>query len=500
MIPKLPLVLFLHFSFYFLFTNAQLPEDYNYEFRAVWMTTAYNLDWPSKNTLTPDQQRNEFIKVLDKVDSMNFNAVIVQIRASADAFYKSEFEPWSYWLTGKQGQEPHPYYDPLTFMIDECHKRNIQFHAWFNLLRAVPHTKFFPTTKAHVTRQHSSWFYKSKNALYFDPGIPEVRNYLVKIIADVTHRYDVDGIHLDDYFYPQEIGGNRIKDASTFKKYGRAFKNIEDWRRENVNDLVKNLSDTLSSIKKWVRFGISPVAVWRHQRKDSLGSMTRTAITAYDDLYADSKKWAEEGWVDYIMPQLYAGTGARDADIVCMANWWQDCDVKCDRYGGLAYYKTMKPSTHYWKDQNELSHQVGILRERNFNGIGLYRSADVMNGNFKVDSVLYGTHFTSKALFPPLYRKDSVAPASIKKLAIQKYSLTWETEKATDGDFPIRFWIYGFESVKDISFANRKGLLGVSQSNSFEIEEGVSACFIMVVAEDRNGNLSSDNQFLFFKP
>lgn len=475
------------------------------EFRGVWVTTAYNLDWPSSNSLRVEEQKTEFINLLERIKEANMNAVIVQIRASADAFYQSKYEPWSYWLSGKQGEPTDPFYDPLEFMVEECHKRGIQFHAWFNLLRAVPHTKFFPVAKKHVTTTEPHWFYKSDNSLYFDPGIPEVREYLVKIIADVVHRYDIDGVHLDDYFYPQEIGKNKIRDAKTYKKYKNDFTSISDWRRDNVNQLVESLSDTIKEIKKWVWFGISPVAVWRHDKKDAKGSMTRSAITAYDDLYADSKLWVQNGWVDYIMPQLYAGTGAKEADILTMSDWWKEINKKCELWGGLAYYKTKSSSVSYWRDSLEIVNQIAILRNRTFTGIGLYRAMDFMNSRVDVYNNLCTDAFSKPVFLPSLNLKDSIPPDEVVDLKIRsdssKIILTWqEPLPASDGDKPSHYLVFRLTSINDNLKVSSDYYLGSTSKTIFEIKSDAEGeGFYFVLSQDRNGNIRPSNSGVFLK-
>ena len=257
-----------------------------FEFRGVWVATVVNIDWPSKQGLSNDLQKQEFIALLDMHKKNGMNAIIMQVRPSGDALYPSTLEPWSEYLMGKQGLPPSPFYDPLSFMIAETHKRGMEFHAWINPYRAVFNTNKSSIAPNHLTKTHPEWFIDYDNKRIFNPGLPEVWKHTNRIVSDIVSRYDVDAIHLDDYFYPYKVPGKNFNDDATYKKYNRGL-NKEDWRRSNCDTIIKQLSATVHSIKPGVQFGISPFGVWRNKSKDPEGSETKAGVTNFDDLYAD---------------------------------------------------------------------------------------------------------------------------------------------------------------------------------------------------------------------
>ena len=253
------------------------------EFRAAWIATVANIDWPLAGSFDPDSQQTHMIMLLDSLQKLNFNAVIFQIRPTADAFYQSDLEPWSRFLTGKQGVEPNPFYDPLAFVIHEAHKRFIDVHVWLNPYRLLNADDLNLLSPNHLFFKKPELFVKYGNQYYFNPCLPETRQFLYKVVSDIVSRYDVDAVHFDDYFYPYRIAGKEFPDAKFFQQ-STEFKNIGDWRRNNVNIVIKNLSDTIKSIKPWVEFGISPFGVWRNDNVDSMGSKTTAGQTNYDEL------------------------------------------------------------------------------------------------------------------------------------------------------------------------------------------------------------------------
>ncbi len=341
---------FFHFSF------AQ-PKS---EFRGVWIATVDNIDWPVKGNYNTQSQKETFIKLLEMHQRNGMNAVIMQIRPAADAFYPSPYEPWSEWLTGKQGQPPFPYYDPLQFMIEETHKRGMEFHAWCNPYRAefaIGKSSIAPT---HITRIHPEWFLPYGTVRLFDPGNKEAQQYVVRVIRDIVSRYDVDAVHFDDYFYPYRIAGKEFPDSASFRKYGNGM-NKEDWRRSNTDSIILALSKAIKEEKKYCRFGISPFSVWRNNNKDTTGSNTRAGQTNYDDLYADIVLWLKEGWIDYVAPQLYLEFEHPTAPYGVMLDWWNKHTYGRDCYIGLAIYRG--GSNANWRDKTELPRMIRALRE-----------------------------------------------------------------------------------------------------------------------------------------
>ena len=353
----LPLIVALVF-FQPAVLRAQEPE-----FRAAWIATVENIDWPSSRTLTVAQQKAEFIRILDMHYRNGLNAIIMQIRPVADAFYPSKFEPWSEYLTGVQGRAPDPCYDPLQFMIDESRKRGMEFHAWINPYRAVFNIARSKVAPDHITRKKPEWFvnYGDKSLTkYFNPGLPEVQDYLVEVIRDLVRRYDIDGVHFDDYFYPYRVWGKEFPDQAAFLKYGKGM-NKDEWRRSNVDTIIVKLGKVIKEEKPWVKFGISPFGVWRNKSQDPYGSDTEAGVTNYDDLYADILLWLEEGWIDYVVPQLYWEIGHPKADYVTLLNWWAENSYGRHLYIGMAPYRAN--SNTAWRDRRQLPRQIELSRK-----------------------------------------------------------------------------------------------------------------------------------------
>ncbi len=330
-----------------------------YEFRGAWIATVDNIDWPSKGNFNVDSQKAEYIRMLDMHLRNGINAVIVQVRPATDAFYPSPYEPWSEWLTGKQGMPPSPYYDPLQFMIEETHKRGMEFHAWCNPYRAefkIGQSSIAPT---HITKLHPEWFLAYGDKRYFDPGNKEAQQFVVKVIRDIVSRYDVDAIHFDDYFYPYRIPGQEFPDNTSFEKYGNGMSR-EDWRRSNVDSVILMLSKAIREEKKYCRFGISPFGVWRNKDKDPEGSATKAGQTNYDDLYANILLWLKEGWIDYVAPQLYWEFGHSAAPFEVLLDWWSKHTYGKQCFIGLGIYRA--GSNAAWREKSQLPRMIQAMR------------------------------------------------------------------------------------------------------------------------------------------
>jgi uncharacterized lipoprotein YddW (UPF0748 family) len=329
------------------------------ELRAVWVATVVNIDWPSAGNYSTDSQKAEFIKLLDMHKANGMNAVVVQVRPAGDAFYPSQYEPWSQWLTGTQGKPPSPYYDPLEFMVSETHKRSMEFHAWMNPYRAefkIGESSMAPT---HVTRLHPDWFLTYGDKRYFDPGNKQVQQFVTNVVKDVVGRYNVDAIHFDDYFYPYRIAGKEFPDDANYIKYGNGM-NKEDWRRSNVDSVILMLAKAIKAENSKCQFGISPFGVWRNADKDPDGSNTKAGQTNYDDLYADIVLWLKKGWIDYVAPQLYWEFGHKAAPYEVLLDWWSKHTYGRNCYIGLGIYRA--GSNAAWKDDTQLTRQIDALR------------------------------------------------------------------------------------------------------------------------------------------
>lgn len=343
------------------------------EFRGVWVATVDNIDWPVKGNYNSDSQKVEFIRLLDMHQRNGINAMIVQVRPVTDAFYPSQYEPWSEFLTGKQGQPPVPYYDPLEFMVAETHKRGMEFHAWMNPYRAVFNIGRSSVAANHISKIHPEWFLTYGDKRYFDPGNKEAQQYLANVVKDVVSRYAVDAIHFDDYFYPYRIPGKDFPDQASFAKYGNGMKK-DDWRRSNTDSIIRALSLVIKKENPKCQFGISPFGVWRNVDKDPVnGSETNGAQTNYDDLYADILLWLKNGWIDYVAPQLYWEIGHRVAPYEVLLEWWGKHTYGKNCYIGLGIYRAN--SNAAWKDHTQLPRQIEALRNTpNIHGMIFYSS------------------------------------------------------------------------------------------------------------------------------
>ena len=332
------------------------------EFRGVWIATVANIDWPVSPDSPWDVQKREYIKLLDYYKNLNFNAVIVQIRTAGDAFYPSNYAPWSKYLTGKQGKAPATQENPLTWMIKEAHDRGLEFHAWLNPYRATMNLETSNLSPEHDFFKHRNWMLKYGTKWYYDPGLPEVKNHLLAIIKEVVTNYDIDAIHFDDYFYPYKEPKLDFPDKASYDKYKKPGQSRDDWRRQNVNDLILALSQTIKAQKPWVQFGISPFGVWRNQSKDPKGSPTQAGQTNYDDLYADVLLWMKNKWIDYLIPQLYWSMEHRLASHRKLADWWSNNSYGTNIYIGNGPYKIREDSDEAWKNPSELNTQVNYAR------------------------------------------------------------------------------------------------------------------------------------------
>ena len=308
-------------SDYIVLRQKTIAVSHQREFRGTWVTTVWNIDWPSKRGLSVEEQKSELLRILDRIQALNFNALILQVRPTADALYASQLEPWSEWLTGTQGKAPEPFYDPLEFAIAECHKRNIELHAWFNPYRAKTSSQASPNVHPHITVTHPEYVYQYGNQQWMDPGVKVVQDRTYEVILDVVRRYDVDGIHLDDYFYPYPISGQTFPDDKTYAAYktGGGTLSLGDWRRDNVNQMIQRLSSGIRNTKRHVKFGISPFGIYRPGQPAQIKGMDQ-----YEALYADPKKWLAEGWVDYIAPQLYWRIDPPAQSYPVLLQWWTE--------------------------------------------------------------------------------------------------------------------------------------------------------------------------------
>jgi uncharacterized lipoprotein YddW (UPF0748 family) len=413
-----------------------------YEFRGVWIATVDNIDWPSRDNHNPESQKADFIRILDMHQRNGMNAVIVQVRPAADAFYPSPYEPWSQWLTGVQGLPPSPYYDPLQFMISEAHKRGMEFHAWLNPYRANFNIGTASIAPNHVTRLHPEWFLTYGDKKYFDPSNKDAQQFVVNVVRDIVKRYDIDAIHMDDYFYPYRIPGREFPDAASFLKSGTRL-NKEDWRRSNVDSIIRKLSKAIKEEKKYVKFGISPYSVWRNKDKDPRGSDSRSGVTNFDDLYADILLWLEKGWIDYVSPQLYLEIGHDKVAYEKMLAWWSRNSYGRHIYIGHGIYR-VNENAAAWKNPSELSNQIKLLRRYpNVHGSIYFSSKSFNNNPNGWNDSLRENYYHYPAFVPPMRWIDNEKPwAPIVERSISNDSMIKLTVRPDPRNLiPIKYFV-----------------------------------------------------------
>jgi uncharacterized lipoprotein YddW (UPF0748 family) len=479
------------------FSQTKLPKR---ELRAVWIATVANIDWPSRKDLSPVVQQEEYRYILAEQKKNGMNAVVVQVRPAADAFYRKSREPWSMWLTGKQGQAPNPPYDPLEFMVDESHRHGMEFHAWFNPYRATFDTVAGNIAPDHITQTRPELFLTYGGKKLFNPGLPEVRAYITQVILDVVRGYDVDAVHFDDYFYPYAIAGDTLRDDNDFQMYGAGFTNKNDWRRHNVNLLIQMVSDSLKGVKPWVKFGISPFGVWRNRAEDPTGSDTRGGQTSYTHLYADSRGWLERGWIDYIVPQIYFSTGHKQVNYASLLDWWTKNSFGRHLYVGQGTYKVARDRDSAWFDPTQTGAQIRLNRTYpQVHGSMFFSSKSVMRNPLAVQDSLRSSLYAAPALVPVMAWKDSIpprAPASLKVRSDRSgIWLSWKTPPpAADGDTARYYVIYRSEGKSKPDLNNPRHILGTQwMGNEFKDESaGRGKRYqYLVTAVDRLHNESS---------
>lgn len=447
-----------------IISQTPLFAQSKYEFRAVWIATVNNIDWPSKPGLTSGQQQQEAINILDECKTLNMNAIIFQVRPASDAFYPSDLEPWSRYLSGTPGKAPDPFYDPLQFWIEESHKRGMEFHAWLNPFRVTQNAKE-PLGGNHIAFEHPEWILKYGNLLYFDPGLPQTREFVGKVVKDIVLRYDVDAIHFDDYFYPYPLA-EAYPDTISFSKYNRGFRKEDksNWRRENVDIIIKMLNDTIKATKPWVKFGISPFGVWRNKSDDPRGSDTKAGATNYDHLYADVIKWQKNGWIDYLLPQIYWQIGHPQADFKLLADWWKNHAYDRGMYIGHALYKLDAQSeTAAWTKPGEITAQIKMVRSiPELQGSAFYSFKHFNRDLMGFQDSLINNLYRKPSIVPPMKWIDNINPEPVRKIRKCGKKVKWKTEKAERiMDKPNLFVIYGNEVGTDFNPENPNCFWGV---------------------------------------
>ena len=436
-----------------------------HEFRGAWIQTVFQSRYQQMNS---DEMKLYLTDMIAKLDDAGINAVIFQVRPESDAFYKSNIEPWSRYLTGQQGLAPDdPSFDPLEFIIDECHKRGMELHAWLNPYRAKA-SAGSQLSPDHIYWKHPERFVQYGNQIFFDPGLPENRGYICDVVHDIVSRYDVDAIHMDDYFYPYPIAGEQFPDDNSFLRYAQSqgFSNSQrnDWRRNNVNMLIQELKYTIASTKPWVRFGISPFGIYRNKRSHPGGSETN-GLQNYDDLYADVKLWVQKGWIDYNMPQIYWENGHAAADYTTLLHWWHDNNFKQPLYIG----QDIKRST----DRNELQTKIAQSRQLpHVHGNSYWYGYQILENAENSANILKSDIHRHKALIPAYTHMHKGRPDKVKGLKDVFLEdirfLTWNKSKDLDNPENGQMYVvYRFRQGESVNINRSENILSVTSDNFF---------------------------------
>jgi uncharacterized lipoprotein YddW (UPF0748 family) len=389
------------------------PPLPNREFRGAWIATVANIDWPSKPGLSAEKQKAEAIAMLDKMVALHMNVAILQVRTSCDALYESKLEPWSYYLTGKQGKSPG--YDPLAFWVTEAHKRGIELHAWINPFRAKQSEAHYTTSVDHVSHTHPDWVITYSNnkesMLWLDPGNPAATQHSYDVVMDIVKRYDIDGVHIDDYFYPYPIedkNGDKVPfdDGASYSRYwasGGRLK-LDDWRRQNINHFIQRVYAGIHAEKKWVKFGISPFGIWRPGNPAGV-----SGFDGYAEIYCDSKLWWHKGWCDYLVPQIYWKISATHQNFLTLAEWWKAEDKKCrPLYTGL-YTSLLDGKDPKWS-RDEVGDEIGISRVVGASGHVHFSMKTLMDNSQNIDDLLVAPEKSPKHKGATTKKSDEKEP------------------------------------------------------------------------------------------
>ena len=463
------------------------------EFRGAWIQ-AVNGQFIGMST---QQMQKTLSYQLDELWKDGVNAIIFQVRPECDALYKSNIEPWSRFLTGQQGLAPSPYWDPLQWMIEECHKRGMELHAWINPYRAKTKTTN-ELASNHIAARRRDLIFEYDGLYLLNPGIPETRDYICRVVDDIVARYDIDGLHIDDYFYPYPVPGLAIDDDRQFAGNKKGFSNKGDWRRDNVNIFIKQLYKTIHDRKPWVKFGVSPFGIYRNKASDpNVGSATN-GTQNYDDLYADVLLWVNNGWVDYCVPQIYWEIGNKAADYQTLIKWWNNYSSKRPLFIGEDIERTAKYNDLNNPNINQMAAKFRLHRQMpNVSGTVLwYAKAAVDNvGNYGTN--LRNNYWRYRALQPTMPFIDNKSPKKPRKVKMVKTDdgpmLFWTEPKGSGWkDKAVKFVVYKFEADEKVNLADVSKIVSMTTKNFYRLpyKDGKTKVTYVVTALDRMSNES----------
>ncbi len=471
--------------------NLTTPPPVRREFRGVWIASVGNIDWPSRAGLSTQEQKDELLGMLDRAAALRLNAVILQVRPAADALYASPYEPWSEYLTGRMGEAPSPFYDPLEFAVTEAHRRGLELHAWFNPYRARHPSARSAVSANHISRTHPELVKRYGSMLWMDPGEPSIREQTINVVLDVVRRYDIDGVHIDDYFYPYKEKDSRgtvieFPDGPSWRKYQRADGrlNRDDWRRANVDSLIHQAYVQIKAAKPWVKFGISPFGVWRPGNPPGIGG-----FDSYAELYGDSRKWVLNGWGDYFTPQLYWPTTRDDLSYSVLLQWWVEQNARGRHIWPGNYLDKVTGTPTGWPAQ-EMLDQVAITRaQHGATGNVYFSMRSFMFGRDGMPEKLVAGPYADRALVPASTWLDSIPPvAPIVRVGRDVSGATTVTLQP-QGAEPIWLWLIrtrvGTDWTTEVVPGLQRFYMMSRQTGTAAPDE------VAVSAVDRNGNEST---------
>lgn len=463
------------------------------DLRGVFLASVYSLNWPTNRLATPAVQQAELIAILDNLKTNGYNTVFLQVRSECDALYISSIEPWGYYLTGTQGLAPNPLWDPLSFAISEAHKRGLDLHAWLNPYRAKTASAYTASAN-HITVTQPTWWFTSSadSQKILNPGLPAVKDYVISIVQDIATRYDVDGIHFDDYFYPN--GGMATnQDAQTYiDNNPNNIATIADWRRDNVNQMIAGTYDAIqvinANLNKNIVFGVSPAGIWKSGTPAGI-----SGNSAYSALYCDAIAWLNSGKVDYLAPQLYWKiTGAQD--YVALSKWWNDQAKASGKqlYISQAYYK-MTDSNNWaaTEIQNQVIQNRAVPMDATFGQI-VYNYTSIKGNSKTINDVLNNNQYKYKSFAPPIAGKDAICPNAPENIRFVNSTLTWDTPAAaSDGDLPVKYVVYAFSNSAEAITNKDDGskIIDIVVGNELVVSQTLKDTkYFVVTSLDKNNN------------
>lgn len=501
------------FAPYFLFMciaiqaqTGKVTTNPKADLRGVFVPSISSLSWPTNRNATPTVHQAELITILDNLKANGYNTVFLQVRPESDALYASSIDPWSYWLTGTQGKAPTPFWDPLEFAVKEAHARGLDLHAWLNPYR-VKQTPAMLLAPNNVANLHPKWTFQARlnrtdkalSLKMLNPGLPDVRNYIVRVIEDIANRYDVDGIHFDDYFYPYSGMETIPQDAQTFKNHNPTnIKTIEDWRRNNVNLMIGMVYDAIQTINtnknKNIIFGISPFGIWKAGTPSGI-----SGTSSFSDLFCDPISWLNSGKIDYLAPQLYWNINGKQ-DYNTLSKWWNDqAKLYCKQlYISQGFYKL--DGNKAWEIteiQNQINQNKTEVMDASFGQIAY--SYNAIKYNLKgLNGVLNNTHFKYKTFAPPILGlgKDNVSPIKPANIRVEPFKILWDAPiVAPDGDLPVKYVVYAFDNTAEAITNMHDGskILDIVAGNELKLTQHQMDTKVFVVTSlDKNNNEAGD--------